>query len=113
MLNVNLENYAILFGHFTLSLFYVLGAVYTCPNLRANRHTFLCAIHQETKKGSNSFSVTHYNSLFTHFSKQIKNYLAGQLWQQIVHQIVWGFVWEIARVDSPLCMQFCKKKKLL
>jgi hypothetical protein len=35
-------------------------------------------------------------------AKKIKNYLAGHLWHQIVHQIVWGFVWEIARVDSPL-----------
>jgi hypothetical protein len=68
--------------------------------LRTNRHTIPCTICTQTEKGSYSFSVTHYNGLFTHFS-QNKKILAGHLWQQIVHRIVWGFVWKIARVDGP------------
>jgi hypothetical protein len=34
-------------------------------------------------------------------AEKIKNVLAGHFWQQIVHRIVWGFMWEFARVDSP------------
>jgi hypothetical protein len=36
--------------------------------------------------------------VFTFLAKKIKKKLAVHLWQQIV----WGFVWKIARVDSPL-----------
>jgi hypothetical protein len=50
----------------------------------------------------NSFSVTHCNGLFTHFSQKKQKKIAWHLWQQIVHRIVWRFVWKIARVDGPL-----------
>jgi hypothetical protein len=45
-----------------------LGAVYTCPNRHTNRPTIPCTIWALTEYGANSFSVTHCNGLFTHFS---------------------------------------------
>jgi hypothetical protein len=39
---------------------------------------------------------------YTFRPKQKKNLLAGHLWQQIVHRIVWGLIWKIALVDCPL-----------
>jgi hypothetical protein len=34
-------------------------------------------------------------------AKKNQKIIAVHLRQQIVHRIVWGFVWEIARVDGP------------
>jgi hypothetical protein len=47
-----------------------LGAVYTCPNLRTNRHTIPCTICTQTEQGAIYFSVSHCNGLSTHFSQK-------------------------------------------
>jgi hypothetical protein len=46
--------------------------------------------------------VTLQWSVSTFHQKQMNNFLAGPLWQQIVHRIVRRFVSKIARVDGPL-----------
>jgi hypothetical protein len=50
------------------------------------------------------FGRSHFRSdtsVYTFEQQQIKDYLAGHLWQQIVHRIVRQFVCKIDRVDGP------------
>jgi hypothetical protein len=59
------------FGYAPATNAQLLGAVYTCPNLRTNRRTIPCTICTQTEEGANYFSFSHCNGWFSHFSQKI------------------------------------------